>query len=197
MLGLLVFSQLGCNRTPPQSLTQREIVDSIASIEPWNVDGTYSEQAWKRLLQTAKALQKCDTNTVARALAKESSTTNAVRNVIAKYVPKKEKPNYRGSYEEDSKPFLLLRIMFELPEHAPADQRFASKGWHRSLDLEGRLSGHNVDGTVNLAWPIAWQNCQPTLTAGCIGSSGPPYDARAEYMFMLSRFPPRNLDCGR
>jgi hypothetical protein len=88
---------------------------------------------------------------------------------------------------EQGKVFLLLRVMFELPENAPPQQRLAFAGWTR-----GR-SGLNEDGTVNLAWPVSWKQGQPRLVAGREGSAGSGYSVREDFAYLRYHFRYRDL----
>jgi hypothetical protein len=84
--------------------------------------------------------------------------------------------------------------MFALPENAPITNRFSFKGWMRFDTETHRFDADvNPDGTVNLSWPITWKGKEPKLTTGCRGSQGGQYEAGAEFLYMLKRFPMREL----
>ena len=181
VLALALLLTSGCNRNKSPSPSIGDIVELIDKLEPWTADGRYSPAGWRRIIATAKVLQACDTNTVALGLSR--------------FFNEKRSHNYQGSYEEDSKPFLLLRIIFDLPERAPTNRLFAFNSWDRTQRLpQGLYSGFNEDGTVNLAWPIVWKSGDACLADAYIGSSGPLYNAAAEYMYMYSQFALRKLE---
>src|SRR4030095_6367121 len=87
---------------------------------------------------------------------------------------------------EQGKVFLLLRVIFDLPEHAEAGRKFSFADWTRARTDE------NSDGTVNLAWPISFASGTPRLVAGREGNAG-SYSPRNEYTFLRYQFPMRDL----
>ena len=79
-----------------------------------------------------------------------------------------------------------MRIVFAIPEAAPAEERFSFKGWSNWPEPDER-------GQVNLAWPVTWQHGRPELVTSYEGSMGQPYPAAREYRFLLDTFPYRSL----
>jgi len=144
----------------------------VRKIEPWTSSTNYSVAGWTQLVRTAKAFQN-----VTPGLAGE--TLNEHLKVYA------GKPDQLST--EQGKVFLLLRVIFELPENASSGQRLTFAGWAR-----GR-SDLNPDGTVNLSWPLSWSQGKPRLVSGCEGTAGSNYSVADEYVFLRYKFNYRKL----
>jgi hypothetical protein len=155
---------------PVITRTPHELAQLISSIRPWSASGAYSDSDWERLVQVAVTFQQA-----LPAVATEGFKIFSLQNTN----------NFHNDYLEDSKAFLLLRMMFDLPEHATA--RSGGPGW---LTSRGEV---NSDGTVNLAWPVVWNNGQPSLASGYLGYEGFSYDPKSDYLFFNSRFAKRAL----
>jgi ATP/maltotriose-dependent transcriptional regulator MalT len=97
--------------------------------------------------------------------------------------------------ENDTKLYLLMRLVFDLPEAVPAstNQIVVFGYWSgRWLKENGEI---NSDGTFNRAWPIRWNHGHPNLLAGWVGLEGvnTRYDAAAEFSYCLTNYPMRDL----
>jgi hypothetical protein len=157
----------------PDVLRTEQLVAALRSLPPWQTIADFGEAEWDAYIRTARLVQQADPDTVSAALdqfAAELRQSNAP---------------YPG-YELESVPFLLMRVVFLLPETVPVAQRFAYKGWSNWPDPDDR-------GEVNPGWPVVWKAGRPSLVASYAGSSGQPYPASAEYRFLLATFPFRNL----
>jgi hypothetical protein len=169
---LLALFLLGacCQKRDDQAepATKAEVVQLISSVEPWRANGGYSEKAWDRAMRVAGILQKSEPDIVGQALDEYvSSNISAVH----------------GDYEENSKPFLMLRLMFELPQtNATGSEAVWLRVW--------RYSGSNPPAA---SWPIGWTNGRPYLLEPWQGSYGRPYAARAEYDYFRRCFRLRKL----
>jgi hypothetical protein len=141
----------------------------LGKIEPWTESASYSEAGWRHLIKTARAFQKADPKLASEALENHAQKHSGDPNRLA---------------VEQGKLFLLMRMVFEVPENAP--QRIPSATWHRGQ------SDINPDGTFNLAWPLTFQGGNPRLLSGRQGSPG-PYSARNEYSYMRYQYEPRDL----
>lgn len=96
-------------------------------------------------------------------------------------VPKRcSKEQFNGDYEAESRPYLLLRIAFEVPEQYPLQQVRSFKGWI------GRPQ-------VNLSWPVRWRGESFELVTRYEGSTGPAYLPLLEYQYFKDRFRHRLL----
>ena len=88
----------------------------------------------------------------------------------------------------DRKLYLLIRVIFDLPENASKNDSFKTGGW---ITMHTDI---NNDGTFNLAWPIKWKDGSPVLVSGYQGiESLGRYDASIEYHYLRSKYRMRNL----
>jgi len=157
----------------------------LNSAKPWPGMGTnYPRSSWSQLVRVAEIIQH--------------SPPAAVEKVLHEYQFKDgdEEVDPRRLMEQldrDSKLFLLMRIIFNLPEAAPEkkENRFVSDGWMSRWNKSGQ--GTEPRNTINLAWPITWQAGNPRLLTGSSGYQGQRYDAAAEYAFYQQRFSFRDL----
>lgn len=154
------------------TLDQKRFADLLVKIRPWQsaLKEDYKTQDWDRLVETAQIVQKF--------------TPSSVRNVL-----EESQTNQIGL--DDSKVYLLFRVMFALPEHAPAKEQFGF-GWWIQTEFPDE-SPINKDGTVNLAWPISWNNGRPHLISGFQGYEGPPYRAAPEFDYLMKHYKYRDL----
>lgn len=143
----------------------------LRELPAWRADRDFTHQEWAAFIDVAKLVQTANPDVVASAL------DDLMRERFSE--------EYRGT-ETDSKPFILMRVVFELPEAAPVEQRFSYKGWSNWPVPDAR-------NQVNLGWPVTWQGGHPGLQALYDGSMGRPYTASAEYRFLLQTFPFRKL----
>ena len=173
-LAVLVAS---CSRQnpAPQKDKRQFLLTELASIEPWRADGIYPRGAWSKSIEVAKEFQAADPELVAAVLEEFVRSTAWVLS---------GPPGH--DYEEDSKPFLLFRLMFELPQtNIPSSRSRFFKGW-RPVAL-------STNDPPAQTWPVFWTNGQPYLAASWQGSSGRDYAVAEEYRFFLRSFPFRNL----
>ncbi len=156
----------------PQNWTTDQLAQLISSLPGWSSESKYNSNDWKRMTEVAFIFQSAETQKVAEAFQ-----LFTVRNTN----------DFHGDYLESSKPFILLRVMFDLPEHAKV--RPGGPGW---LTLRRDL---NRDGSVNVGWPIIWsgQGGKPSLASEYLGYEGSPYDPKADYIFLSGHFKKRDL----
>jgi hypothetical protein len=145
------------------------LADTLGELVPWTSANDLSPQAWDRYVAAARAVQRAAPAEVERAIQDVLATGSDAR-----------------EGDDETRVFLLLRVVFDLPERAPADERRSYKGWVNWPAPDG-------DGCVSLAWPIAWRDGRPALVAGYEGSEGPRYAAVAEYRHLLDRYAFRDL----
>jgi hypothetical protein len=146
----------------------------LRSLPPWRTVADFGEADWDAYIRAARLFQQADPETVNAALDAFAAES---RQLDARY----------PGYELESKPFLLMRVVFALPETVPAEQRFSYKGWSNWPDPDER-------GEINPGWPVAWREGRPHLIASYEGSAGQPYPAALEYRFLRATFPYRNLE---
>jgi len=142
------------------------------SLRPWSQPGSFSAGDWKNYIKVAGIVQETDPSTVEAALDR--------------FIRAATREPFDGPTSE-SKPFLLMRVVFDLPESAPEQSRLSFKGWTNWPRADAR-------GNVSLAWPISFRDGKPALVAPCVGSEGKPYEAAAEYRYLRDHFPYRRLD---
>lgn len=156
----------------PPSFAKYRMKRLARRIEPWPSSTNYSVAGWTHLVKTAGLFQKADPKLAGEALAE----------YLRSYVGR---PDELSS--EQSKLFLLLRVVFELPESVPGGQRLSFCDWTR------QNSGLNADGTANLAWPLSWNEGRPRLVAARPGTAAGDYAVRDEYVYLRYHFRYRNL----
>lgn len=162
---------LSCVRNKARpGMSESEILSAITQIDPWS-GNKYTEESWKRLLAAAEGIRDSDPEAVERA--------------IAKFIKKTARRD--DNVQQWSKVFLLLRVMFELPEDAPQSDAKFFGGWL----IPNRVQ--KVEGSVNLAWPIEWNNGDPRLVAPYSGYQGTGYLAQFEYAYYLKKYPFRRF----
>lgn len=155
----------------PTRATADELINSLSELPVWPTKGDFSDSEWERYLNVAKLLQGTDPQIVEEALNR--------------FVSGASRDAYSGS-EPESKAFILMRLVFDLPETAPAEQRQSFKGWTNWPEPDS-------SGNVSLAWPVSWSTGRPRLIAPYEGSMGKPYAASLEFRYLLNRFPYRPL----
>jgi hypothetical protein len=164
----------------PFVLTGHRLAELMASVEEWSSDANYSQDGWSKLIRAAKIIQ--------------TNTPESVEKALFDY---QMNDSRHGDFENmtvhalgnDGKLFLLMRVVFELPERAATEPT-------RFGEWIGNERAKNRNGTFNLAWPLRWHDGHPVLTYGCIGIQGYKvrYKAREEYRYFRDTFPKRNLD---
>lgn len=156
-------------------MTSDQILAALRSLAPWRTAKDFSEADWDAYLRAARLVRRTEPETVVAAL-----------DAFAAECRRRDAERFPG-YEDESKPFLLMRIVFAIPDAAPAEKRFSFKGWSNWPDPDER-------GEVNLGWPVGWRDGRPYLLASYAGSGGQAYPAAAEYRFLSATFPYRELD---
>jgi hypothetical protein len=153
------------------SLAKRELIERLRSLPAWTKQEEFTDQTWAQYIDVARIVQSTDPDTV------EAALNGFIQEVLQEQVQ---------GYESESKPFILMRVVFEIPEVASAEKRFSYKGWTNWPDPDAK-------NQVNLSWPVSWEGGAPKLLASYEGSMGQPYAAAAEYSFLSQNFPYRKL----
>ena len=156
-----------------QSDDAQGLMERMSELSPWQRDD-FADEEWETYVNAAKLVQSSDPETV------EAALEEFIRDAI--------KEEFRG-YTSESKPFLLMRVVFDLPEAAPESERRSFKGWINWPPAD-------ASGEVSLAWPLSWDSGKPRLIAPYAGSEGIPYSAASEYRHLRERYPFRTLDDG-
>jgi len=147
----------------------RSLTTKFRELAPWTHAGDLSAGQWERYLDVAREVQRADPSEVERA--------------IAEFL--RERSGF-GAAEDETRIFLLLRVVFDLPESVPAEQRHAFAGWVN-------WPPPGPDGKITLSWPITWRTGRPVIVAPYEGSEGESYAGVEEYRYLLAHFPFRDL----
>lgn len=165
------------------SLTEERLERIVAPIKNWPESGPegYSPEDWNHLISAAQEVQKYNPNSVEKAL----------HSYQLKGCPygKFQNISSQQQLENDTKLFLLMRVIFRIPESVPKDKFVGFGGWVPSASLV------NSDGTMNPSWPVKWDEGHPILIAPYLGLQGieARYDAAAEFDYCLTNYPMRDL----
>ena len=153
------------------AVSARALADMIHGLSAWR-DTHYSQESWRKLIQVARVVQACPPETVDDAL--DLFMTDPA-----------DEP-FLAQWPGATKPFLLLRAVFDLPEDAPVEQTFSFGG-----PFGTTRAGDGT--TTNLAWPISWKSGRPRIMTDLGGGSDTGYLARREFRYMLQHFRFRDL----
>jgi hypothetical protein len=195
---LLVFFTPACWGNPKLSpLDDKKLSDLLATIDPWPSGNLkYSKVSWEHMFSAAKYIRGCDPESVFKTLhTYENKYPYRRAQFDLDSLPGHKLPSNSSeelgkldkTIEEDTKIFLLMRVLFNLPEHATSRPRFYP--WHENhTDLDS-------NGTVNVAWPITWKSGNPQLVTGETGIQGVVdlYLPAEEYDYFLRHYPMREL----
>lgn len=137
---------------------QRGLQHAIRKLEPWDATTNYPAAGWSRLAAASKLLRATPSALAERVLAGCATGPDAEVNRL--------------------KCFLLLRFAFDLPENGSAAERAPSR------PPEPAPGEANPDGSVNLAWPLAWNGGRPHLVSGSQGALDPGYLPQQDFTFL-------------
>ncbi|HET7626342.1 MAG TPA: hypothetical protein VFM25_13875 [Verrucomicrobiae bacterium] len=173
LIGLIaliaVFFGIKIARAVYPLIVKARLNHAISKIEPWTISTSYSDAAWKKLVNAAKRFQSADPKLAKQVIANRIKTASANPNQLA---------------IEQGKIFLLSRVVFDLPGNG--SQRIPGAGWERGQ------TDVNPDGTINAAWPVVWNGGKPSLASGRVGNAG-SYSATNEFEFLRFRYKYRDL----
>ena len=175
-------SLLHASQTPFEKLDANQLEKILNQVERWPDGSTnYSGKNWEMLTLAAKLIQKSDPQSVENFMRKYQgdeedqffSSTN-LQEVEKKFRERQAiKIDLDKEDEKDGKLFLLLRVVFNLPEHVTTTNVV---NFHRFAGWVSYDSEINSDGSINVAWPIYWNHGNPYLVSGNQGLQG--FDAR-------------------
>lgn len=180
LLGLCLVGCREHNQLPPASpatvtdtrpsMTPEELCKEIGSLIPWGLTPDYPEEGWARLVHVGRMIQQLPPATVSTALSEHIESCGR---------------QGLGRLDCETKPFLLLRVVFDIPPEAELPPFCIWLMWDENR--EGTTSLHSR-GPV-----VVWQNGKPRLLYGCRGSEGRSYAAAGEYEYLRHKFPFRDL----
>lgn len=138
------------------------------------------EDEWLRIVELAQQLQRQPVDKVRRALVEYISSTDSIPFAPTKW----------------SKVFLLLRVMFDLPDEAydkrkPERPQIAGGGFGSAY--RGLSAREIKKRGMRLSWPISWRDGIPQLECRLGGYNGSPYDVDAEFSLLLKHYGFRDL----
>lgn len=167
----------------------KSLASLIADLPAWTESGPTSQKEWERIERLAMVLQMLDPRDVQMVLVLYMSS-------LPQLPPITEDPDPR------TKPVLLLRVMFEIPEiDVSLDNQLqdlkalnvhvAGGFIYKPLDKQTEL-------VATLALPISWNESGPSLIAfrqwKGIGYTGPydhMYQPHTEFAYFQTNFPYR------
>ena len=117
-------------------MTNEDLAAMFGSLRPWSRSSDFRDQDWENYVRVARRVQQTDSQVVEAAL--DSFVKAEANDTVT-------------DYTSESKPFLLMRVVFDLPESAPVGEQMAAQrmdNWPKP----------DEDGRVSLAWPISWQS---------------------------------------
>ena len=89
---------------------------------------------------------------------------------------------YKGRVAPLSKLYVMMRMLFDVPENTPMDQAKTFGGWVKPDEL---IAGEQT----SLLWPLAMGDDRiPAVEAKFKGYMGAPYDAEAEALYFMEQF---------
>jgi len=162
----------------------RFLEKELALIAPWpNGSTTYDITNWLHLVNLARYFQAAHVETA----------TKVIENFQWTGITNGDFEGFTGleQIQNDKKLFLLLRVIFDIPEKCRVENPTLIPvfgGWV----VRGAI---NHDGTENLAWPIKWNDGKPFLVSGFEGMQGANarYKAVEEYKCFYSVYKMRDL----
>jgi hypothetical protein len=170
VLGLIVCIWLARHIYPV--LERRHLKHLVDSIEPWTGTTTYSEGGINRLVSVAKSFQGAEPAMVQRVLESALADASGASETLA---------------VEQGREYLLLRVMFDLPENALAGTRLPAQDYSVTPPPE------NPDNSVNLAWPLTVAQGKVRLSGNRQQGPGSSYSGREDYDYLRYKFRSRNL----
>ena len=148
-----------------------ELVAALRSLAPWS-DRNFSPSEWAQYQRVAALFTK--------------ASPDVVKTALSQFVLEAMAADDHGD-EDESKPFILMRVLFDLPDRADAAELKSFKGWTN-------WPGPDAASKVNLGWPVRWSAGKPRLEATYEGSMGLPYAAAEEYDWLLQHRSFRDLE---
>jgi hypothetical protein len=152
----------------PSASNPEELARLFQALPKWATNHDLTDDEQQRLLATARTVQQAAPATVRKAIDRFMTDTDEYDPLDREFA--------------ETKLFLLMRVVFDLPESVPAADMAYFKGYLRP---ESALR--------NPSWPISWTEGKPQVVDRCVGSRGGRYLAADEYDFLLTRYRFRKL----
>lgn len=172
LLAVLLLAHTGCStRSPHIVRSNHEVtIDDLLQLPGWPADegASLSEREWAQLLNVARRAQRSSDEHLLNTLGEFDGLVGIREG---------------GPCESEGGVFLMLRLMFRLPECAPRSEREMFVGW----------THWPQDAIVNIGWPIVWRNRRPQLVDTCGGAMSLYYSSM-EFEHFRERYPYRDLE---
>jgi hypothetical protein len=145
-----------------------QLLASFRCLPPWGADDP-GPGGWRAYEDAARLVQRVNPAEMDQAMAEFLNEA-------------------KGDAEaaNETRLFLLSRVVFDLPDRVLAARRRVFKGWIN-------WPAPDCEGMVDLGWPIRFGPRGPSLVAANEGSDGPRYGAVEEYRYLRENFGSRNL----
>jgi hypothetical protein len=145
------------------------MIYNIDKLRPWKQD-QFADSDWALYFQTAKLIQECD----------ERERVQLFEKIRERYTKRDDND------ELQSKLFILIRIVFDLPVKIDSSMFRSFKGWDNWPKPDD-------SGKVSVSWPIGWEKGKPFLADFYKGSSGKPYALKEEYEYFKKAYAYRKI----
>lgn len=89
----------------------------------------------------------------------------------------------KGILEQDSKTFLILRVLFDVPSSTSLADAKSFGGWIRP-----ELGQDPPPSTINMLWPVAISGDHAVSVSNFMGYLGDSYDAVGEFMYFKDKY---------
>jgi hypothetical protein len=159
------------------------------------------QKSWMPLLHWEQMLapfRRGDFSNSAGGVFSLAEVQNAHREFLRLRMPGTDSPDLKMDLKDPlplgvqraSKVYLLLRVVFELPE--TSDEKDDVSGGDRQFMTAPRFFGRNG----NKAWPIIWTGQHPRLTAPLFLYHGTPYNAVSDFYQLAQKYKVRSWHAG-
>ena len=196
VVAVAILLILGCSRSksgsgnvqtrPAASMSKTQMVQMLGRLPSWPVEESklLTRQDWLRLLRAAEELQQADLRTFREACIEY---VRRCRELAA---------GHPRLIEDESRVFLLLRVMFDLPSelYDPAKHPVTARPIYWFGALYKDLSEEQMEflGSL-LSDPIIWTSEGPEIIGWLAGANGPPYDPAEDLDLLQANYRFRNL----
>ena len=143
----------------------QSLIDAIASVPAWT-EAYYDEPDTQQLVNAAAACAEAPPEVLRSALE-------------AYYLQKRKGADPTADL---SRPYLLLRVIFDLPDAIDRKEAKVFGGWNHPSIFSGAP-------TFNLSWPVRVREGEAVaIESPFTGYRGRPYDLVSEYDYFARRF---------
>ncbi|MCF8309637.1 MAG: hypothetical protein K9I68_11565 [Bacteroidales bacterium] len=142
--------------------TGGKFFDHVEPLTPWS-DRSYTEADNNLLRENAQQLQRLSTTEIMNGIEEYSTY-------------------YKGETDALSKLYIMMRILFDVPEFTPMDQAQSFGGWIKPEQL---ITGEQT----SLLWPLGFDEGPiPVVKHDFMGYAGTSYNAVDEAQYFMEQF---------